>query len=113
MDGSVVRRGQRLHQRQPDPQSVARPFQRGVELGEHVEHVGELRSGDADAVVAHADDRLTTLVRDRERDVAARVRSRGLGQQDAFPFIGLPLASHVTDNLRRAYNPRRPPVRSL
>ena len=78
----MVHLHQRADQGQPDPQPAARPRQRLVGLGEHVEDVRQQLRRDARPVVADPDHDLPPLLLGGERDLAPLVGVlRGVVQQ--------------------------------
>ena len=91
---------QAADQRQADPQAADRAFERGVQLGEHVENAVQLLGCDADAVVGDADDGFATVALDLQADVAAAAGElAGVGQQVADD-LGQP--DRVGTELQRA-----------
>ena len=58
LHGSAVHFDQPAHQREPDSEAALRAVERVVDLGEEVEDGRELFGGDADAVIAYAEDGL-------------------------------------------------------
>ncbi len=73
VDRSIVHLDQRLHERQADAETVARSLQRRIHLREHLEEIRQMLGGNADPVIAHADNRLLALVLDRQPDVTVLV----------------------------------------
>ena len=71
---AAVQLDQAFDQRQADAQPALRTIERGIDLGEHLEDIGELAGGDADAGILDPDHHLLALRLDLERDRAFRRR---------------------------------------
>ncbi len=62
-----------LDQTEPDTKARRRAFERRIDLHEEIEDAWKLRSVDADAVVPHANDGITAVALDGERDASAAI----------------------------------------
>src|SRR5262245_47134890 len=71
LDGTAMKLGDALHQREADAEAALLTVEGSRPLHEEIEHAGEQVRRDAHAVVGHAQDRLVAFTVDLDPDRAA------------------------------------------
>ena len=76
-DNASMHLEQPFHQSEPDTQPAACVLKRKLELPEHLEHLAQQISGDADPAVAYGDQELVAPALCRQPNAPTRVRELG------------------------------------